>query len=157
MARWFAFFERPLVFRAFIAAAAVMPHALRRMIVGYVYRTLVFRDPAAMPDDAVRMFTSHLRDRATALRLLAMLNPLMREVRHFELDRIRRPLLLVWGSHDRLALASSAPRMLAAMPGSRLELIRGCGHCPQLEVPDRFVRAIVDFADEAVLERSVVR
>jgi pimeloyl-ACP methyl ester carboxylesterase len=38
--------------------------------------------------------------------------------------------------------------VLDAVPGSRLELLRGVGHCPQLEVPDRFAELLLEFDPE---------
>jgi hypothetical protein len=34
-----------------------------------------------------------------------------------------------------------------AIPGSRLVIIEGVGHFPQIEAPEQFVAALVDFVD----------
>jgi pimeloyl-ACP methyl ester carboxylesterase len=63
----------------------------------------------------------------------------------FHLDRIACPVLLVWGDRDRLVFTTGAERVLATVPGARMEVIEGCGHCPQIEVPERFVNEIESF------------
>jgi pimeloyl-ACP methyl ester carboxylesterase len=38
-----------------------------------------------------------------------------------------------------------AQRFLDAVPGSRLELLDTCGHCPQIEDPERFTELVLQF------------
>ena len=54
-------------------------------------------------------------------------------------------MLLVWGDRDRLVFHSGAERVLSAVPGARLELLRGIGHCPQVEAPERVAELLLDF------------
>ena len=56
------------------------------------------------------------------------------------------PVLLVWGRQDLLVFQSGAERVLDAVPDSRLEVIEDCGHCPQLERPDRLGDLLLDFS-----------
>src|SRR5574341_1431143 len=54
-----------------------------------------------------------------------------------DIGRVRCPTLVVHGALDRLVPLSSA-RSLARRRGDfSLEVIDGCGHAPQLEMPDR--------------------
>jgi pimeloyl-ACP methyl ester carboxylesterase len=39
-----------------------------------------------------------------------------------------------------------AQRILDAVPGARLELLHGVGHCPQVEVPERFTELLLEFS-----------
>jgi abhydrolase domain-containing protein 6 len=41
-----------------------------------------------------------------------------------------------------------ADRILDAVPGARLELLEGIGHCPQVEVPERFTKLLLEFSDQ---------
>ena len=54
----------------------------------------------------------------------------------------------VLGDRDRLVFHRGAERILEEVPGARLELMPGVGHCPQVESPDRFARVLLDFSDE---------
>jgi pimeloyl-ACP methyl ester carboxylesterase len=36
--------------------------------------------------------------------------------------------------------------VLRVVPGSRIEVIPGCGHCPQIEATERLAELVVNFA-----------
>jgi pimeloyl-ACP methyl ester carboxylesterase len=66
------------------------------------------------------------------------------------LERIRCPLLLVWGDRDRLVFRTGADRVLETVPGARLVLLEGIGHCPQIEVPERISELVLSLGEEPV-------
>jgi pimeloyl-ACP methyl ester carboxylesterase len=35
--------------------------------------------------------------------------------------------------------------LVEAVPGVRVEILEDCGHCPQLEMPERFAELLLDF------------
>ena len=53
----------------------------------------------------------------------------------FPVARVRVPTLVIWGREDRWIPLAHAGRFVAAIPGSRLEVIDACGHVPQEEQP----------------------
>ena len=57
------------------------------------------------------------------------------------------PTLIVWGERDRIIPVSHAYAAHEAIPGSRLEIIEGVGHFPQVEAADRFLDILVDFIE----------
>jgi pimeloyl-ACP methyl ester carboxylesterase len=59
--------------------------------------------------------------------------------------RIRQPTLVIWGRDDRWIDVSDATRFLRAIPGSRVEILDACGHMPQEERPEDFVRLTLGF------------
>ena len=59
------------------------------------------------------------------------------------MDRIHAPVLLIWGDKDQLADPTSARTFLDAVPTARLEIFDRCGHCPQLEEPQRVAELIL--------------
>jgi pimeloyl-ACP methyl ester carboxylesterase len=67
----------------------------------------------------------------------------------FDLTGVDCPVLLVWGSRDRMVPHTGSREVLDALPGTRVELIEGCGHCPQLEATDRLLELLLDFAAPA--------
>jgi pimeloyl-ACP methyl ester carboxylesterase len=94
----------------------------------------------------VSTFASHLSSKESAARALALGRRLLPELRGcFRLERISCPVLLVWGRDDLLVFQTGAERVLQAAPGARLELIDDCGHCPQLECPDRLHDLLIHF------------
>ena len=54
--------------------------------------------------------------------------------------------MLVWGTADRLVYRKGAGKVLETVPGSSLEVLEGCGHCPQIEEPSRFADLVLDFS-----------
>ena len=58
-------------------------------------------------------------------------------------------MLVVWGDQDRMVFASGAERILREVDGAKLEVIEHCGHCPQIEAPDRLTELIDEFSLEA--------
>lgn len=64
---------------------------------------------------------------------------------HERLASLETPVLAVWGSDDRLFRASDAAVAARVLRNSRIELFERCGHCPQIEHPDRFVASVLEF------------
>ena len=54
-------------------------------------------------------------------------------------------MLLVWGRQDVMVFQTGAERVLDAVEHSELVTIEDCGHCPQLEAPDRLLQLLLDF------------
>jgi len=63
----------------------------------------------------------------------------------FDLAAIDCPVLLVWGTRDRMVAHSGARVVLNALPETRVELIEGCGHCPQLEATGALLELLLSF------------
>jgi pimeloyl-ACP methyl ester carboxylesterase len=96
--------------------------------------------------DAGRRYASHYRTAADVRRHVTRVRPLLREIGDpacYALERVRVPVLAIWGRHDRFTPFAGSRRLLAACPDARLVELHGCGHCPQLEVPER-IAALLD-------------
>ena len=146
MARWFVLVERDPVVRTLLASPVPLPGLVVRRAVAEVYRRLAFCRPSGVDPRVVASFTSHLASKAAGARILGAGRRLLPELRDpFELDRIRCPVLLVWGRQDLMVFQTGADRVLDAVDQSRLEVIDDCGHCPQLERPDRLFELLFDF------------
>jgi pimeloyl-ACP methyl ester carboxylesterase len=63
---------------------------------------------------------------------------------------IQVPVLLIWGDHDRLTDVSGARAVLDVVPDSRLVVLDGCGHCPQVQRPAEIADLLVTLAREEV-------
>jgi pimeloyl-ACP methyl ester carboxylesterase len=76
------------------------------------------------------------------------------------LPKLNIPILLIWGSQDRMVLPSLAPIFVKLNPNIKLVEIERAGHCPHDECPEQFNRILLDWleennrADERVEERS---
>jgi pimeloyl-ACP methyl ester carboxylesterase len=70
------------------------------------------------------------------------------------------PSLIIWGEADPVIPVAHGRAAHDAMPGSRLELIEGVGHFPQLERPYEFARLLAEFVattEAAELDTSSMR
>ncbi|HEV3229268.1 MAG TPA: alpha/beta hydrolase [Solirubrobacteraceae bacterium] len=143
---WLMAIERDPIVRGLLAIPFPLPEILVRTAVGEAYRNLAFARPRAVPGEVVSAFTSHVRNRVTAARYLTTAQRMLPELRDpFRLAQISCPVLLVWGERDRMVTHRGAQRVTDALPHTTYELIRGCGHCPQVEEPDRFVDILLRF------------
>jgi pimeloyl-ACP methyl ester carboxylesterase len=61
------------------------------------------------------------------------------------------PTMIVWGDRDPIIPIEHAYRAHELMPGSRLEVIEGCGHFPHVEQPERFSELVADFLQHSVV------
>jgi pimeloyl-ACP methyl ester carboxylesterase len=146
MARWFVLVERDPIVRWLLASQVPLPRPVVRAAVGEAYRRLAFRRPAAVDPRVVSNFASHLSSKGSAARALALGRRLLPELRGcLRLERISCPVLLVWGRHDLLVFQTGAEEVLQAAREARLELIDDCGHCPQLECPERLYDVLIHF------------
>ncbi len=62
------------------------------------------------------------------------------------------PVMVVWGSKDRMIPAFHALNALRSLPDCRVELFQGSGHFPHLDDPDRFAALLRDFIASPVAE-----
>jgi pimeloyl-ACP methyl ester carboxylesterase len=149
MSRMLHLVQRDPVLRTLLALPTPVPSAVLRTAVARLYARLVFASPAAIDPAVVSAFTWHHRHRASVAGYLATAHRLIPELREpFHLDRITTRVLLVWGDRDRLVFPRGAEQVLDAVPGSRLVLLHGVGHCPQVEAPDRLVELMLEFSAE---------
>ena len=67
------------------------------------------------------------------------------------LKDIRVPVLCLAGDHDRNAPPAMMERMAAKIPGARYVCLPDVGHLPNLEAPDAFDTAVLDFLEAALV------
>ena len=65
-----------------------------------------------------------------------------------DLARLAMPAALIWGERDGLFTLETARAMAAALPGSRLYVLRGCGHAVHLECPRALAGALLQVRRE---------
>ena len=61
------------------------------------------------------------------------------------LGAVRAPALIVWGDDDKVVPQSAAKRYLEALPKAKLEIVKSCGHCVDMEQPEPLARLVTDF------------
>jgi pimeloyl-ACP methyl ester carboxylesterase len=70
---------------------------------------------------------------------------------------VRAPSLVVWGDRDRLVDPALAPRLAAALPDARLQVLPGVGHLAMLESPEATARAVLGLAEDAARDADPAR
>ncbi len=61
------------------------------------------------------------------------------------LARVNVPTRIVWGRQDQIVPLECGELYQKAIPGSDLVVLDDCGHVPQVEKPDEFIRLALDF------------
>jgi pyruvate dehydrogenase E2 component (dihydrolipoamide acetyltransferase) len=111
---------------------------------------LMFADPGgAASHRLAALHAAHAGSADRAAQARAMMHVAVaahRAALHDPIERLRVPLLVVWGDADRL-LGDATPARLAAA-GASVVRISGAGHMPQLEAPAAVHRAIASFLRE---------
>ncbi len=66
-----------------------------------------------------------------------------------ELESVRCPTLIVWGTADPLVGVGHAKELERLIPGARASIYQDIGHVVQLEAPERFNREVEAFLSQA--------
>src|SRR5690606_36552474 len=66
-------------------------------------------------------------------------------LRDEELRRITHPALVVWGDRDRFFPPAHGERAAATLPLASIHWVRGAGHSPSWEAPDRVATTLARF------------
>ena len=115
-------------------------------------RDLLFHDPSQAPEyEAV-----YARELSAEEQLTADLNremtvrlswkPYMHDPRLAGLlARVNIPTRMVWGREDRIVPVECGSLYRKAIPGSDLVVIDNCGHSPQVEKPEEFIKTALEF------------
>jgi len=148
MPGWFDMVERDPIIRRLLDIPIPVPGALVRSLVGGAYKQLAFSSPQAAQRQVVDAFSAHHGSRRNVAALLESGRRLLPELAMapFDLAAVACPVLLVWGTRDRMVPHTGARVVLDALPATRVELIEGCGHCPQLEATGALLELLLEFA-----------
>ena len=61
------------------------------------------------------------------------------------LPAVQAPALVVWGDDDKIVPRSAGEVYAKKLPRARLEIVRACGHCVDMEKPEELASLIADF------------
>ena len=61
------------------------------------------------------------------------------------LGRVNMPTRMVWGRNDAIVPVECGELYKKAIKGSDLVVIDNCGHIPEVEKPDEFIKTALDF------------
>ena len=88
---------------------------------------------------------SNLRTRGREMTTRLCWKPYMHDPSLIHLmPRVQVPTLVVWGENDRIVPISAGERIADAMPNARLEVIKGAGHLPHIEMPKQVTPLLLE-------------
>jgi 2-hydroxy-6-oxonona-2,4-dienedioate hydrolase len=99
---------------------------------------LTFYDPNTATKELVDEVYSITNNRMKAIKIIALAKSAIRNNLGEELNQIKLPTLLVWGSNDTITPPFVAQEFKKLIPNSELQFVDKCGHAPMMEVPDEF-------------------
>jgi pimeloyl-ACP methyl ester carboxylesterase len=106
---------------------------------------LTFYDPKTANKELVDEVYSITNNRLKAIKIIALAKSAIRNNLGEELNQIKQPTLLVWGSNDSITPPFVAREFNKLIPNSELHFIDKCGHAPMMEVPEEFNAILLKF------------
>ena len=125
-------------------------HLFRQpFVIRFILKKVVYYDRDRVDDVLVEIIAKPARDRQAPeafIRLNRSLNqpnysPSLTEA----LSQLQAPLLILWGTRDRVIPASEGKRLVQYAPNSTLMYLEELGHCPHDENPERVNHEILSW------------
>lgn len=140
--------------KALVSAVLVKPlfHLVRQpFTIRLVLKGIVYGDRHRVDAELVEMIAKPARDRQAAeafLRLNRSLNqPNYSPSLTQALEQLQVPLLILWGSGDRLIPPSEGKRLVKYAPNATLIYLEGLGHCAHDDNPERVNHEILNWLE----------
>jgi haloalkane dehalogenase len=138
--------------KAIVSALFIRPlfYLIRQpFTIRLVLKVLVYSDPRRVDDELVEIIAKPARDRQ-ALEAFVRLNRSLNQPNYSPslteaLSQLQVPLLILWGSRDRLIPPSEGKRLIQYAPNGTLIYLEGMGHCAHDENPERVNREILNW------------
>ena len=110
-----------------------------------------YHDKSKIAPALLRVYASYWRTPGAAHALVEttrQLYPRSAAMLKGRIEEIDAPTLLIWGAEDTLVPVDMGIRLNKELPRSRIEMISGCGHVPQEEMPDKTVQLMLAYLGE---------
>ena len=142
---WFDPIEEDPIVRKLLSIPVPVPGVLVRRAKASAYRQLSYSHPRETQRAVVDAFSHDGETRADVAALLESGRRLAPELSTapFDLIGISCPVLLVWGARDRMLPHTDARMALDSLPTTKVQLIEGAGHHPQLEATARLLELLL--------------
>jgi pimeloyl-ACP methyl ester carboxylesterase len=124
---------------------------LRRRGVIRRWARIAYADPSAIDDELVEILAAPAYDEGAAQTFCALFQavrqPNFAPPAQVVLPRLAVPVLLIWGTQDRMVPPSLAPFFANLNPQIHFVAIDRAGHCPQDECPDQLNPILLNWLD----------
>ena len=105
----------------------------------------ILHDDSLVTDELIDHWHHSVRDRDYARFLLRVSRATRDRYVEDDLDRLKLPTMIIWGSNDEITPPSTAEDFRRHIDGSQLEFIDNCGHAPNWECPEAFAAILQRF------------
>jgi len=109
----------------------------------------IFYDTKILTEEMVDLIQQMLGDRSFVRYLLRIAKATRDYNVKSELDRIKVPTLIVWGSDDQITPPEVAHEFEEHLVDAKLVFIDRCGHSPPMERPNEFSRILREFLESS--------
>src|SRR5690606_11932990 len=99
---------------------------------------LTFYDPAIATKELVDEVYATVNNRIKAIKIIALAKSAIRHNLGEDINRIKKPTLLIWGNNDAITPPFVAREFHKLIPNSELHFVDKCGHAPMMEQPVEF-------------------
>ena len=99
---------------------------------------MTFYDPKMATEELVDEVFAITNNRIRVIKIIALAKSAIRNNLGEELNNIKQPTLLIWGSNDIVTPPFVAREFQRLIPNSELHFVDNCGHAPMMEVPQEF-------------------
>lgn len=107
---------------------------------------LVYAEKKLITDDNIKIYTEPYASNPLAIDSFVKSFSLLRDRRvHDELEKIKNPVLIIWGKKDRIISSRFATKIQKKIPHSALEIHESGGHHIQEEHPEWVLSKIISF------------
>ncbi|WP_235486500.1 alpha/beta hydrolase, partial [Frankia sp. AvcI1] len=103
--------------------------------------------PRARQDEIFGQFATNSGTRREAVRVTASLDPALTMRAATAIERFSRPVVLAWGTDDKLFPLDHARRLEQAFPHARLVEIPDSSTFVMLDAPDRLAKVMTEAVD----------
>lgn len=138
--------------KAIVSVLLVKPlfHLVRQPFsIRFILKGIVYCDRRRVDDQLVEIIAKPARDRQAAeafLRLNRSINqPNYSPSLTQALSQLQAPLLILWGSQDRLVPPSEGKRLVQYAPNATLIYLEGMGHCAHDDNPEHVNQTILNW------------
>lgn len=118
---------------------------------------LTFYDPAMATEELVNEVFEITNNRMKVIKIIALAKSAIRNNLGEELNQIKQPACLIWGSNDTITPPFVAKEFHRLIPTSELYFIDKCGHAPMMEVPEEFNRVLTQFLSKLKTPSATVQ
>ena len=106
---------------------------------------LTFYDPKMATKELVDEVFEITSNRLKVIKIITLAKSAIRNNLGEELNEIKQPTLLVWGSNDTITPPFVGREFNRLITNSELHFIDQCGHAPMMEVPNEFNKILHQF------------